>query len=51
MFFTGDLDGQNLEELSLILSLSLQISKIFSEIPKIFSEIPKMQGQSRLWGL
>jgi len=34
MFFTGDLDGKNLQGLSLILISSLQISKIFSEIPK-----------------
>lgn len=41
MFLTDYLDAQNLENLSLILSLSLQISQIFSEIPK-------MQGQSHL---
>lgn len=44
MFLTIYLDGQNLEELGLILSLSLQISHISSEIPK-------MQGQSHLGGL
>lgn len=44
MFFTGDLDSQNLEQLSLILSLSLQISQVFSEMSK-------MQDQSHLWDL